>query len=199
MPLLFWLVCSLCCCPSRCLRSVSDQQPCCLCLQCLQWSTSTFLQSALASSIPCSFASLCALEVRQKTSVLFTILTPLCFYCIFTISHPDLIEISAKLNSYYYSVCVVTYKIKVCFSAFMCLLCLHLLLHFSLSHSDVQFHSAWPKERSHLEHNHVDIPLPGSGSHYLSVLPGVVCPALLPPERGNSFALGSLVKCCLPL
>ncbi|XP_044056136.1 sterol O-acyltransferase 1 isoform X5 [Siniperca chuatsi] len=47
---------------SGCLRSVSDQQPCCLCLQCLQWSTSTFLQSALASSIPCSSASLCALE-----------------------------------------------------------------------------------------------------------------------------------------
>lgn len=43
---------------------------------------STFLQSASASSIPCSSASLCALEVREKTSSIITILTPLCFYCI---------------------------------------------------------------------------------------------------------------------
>ena len=54
----------VCCCHSRCLGSVSEQQPCCLCLQCLRWSTSTFLQSALAFFIPCSSAFLCALEVR---------------------------------------------------------------------------------------------------------------------------------------
>ncbi len=113
MPLLFWL-CSLCCCHFRCLRSVSDQQPCCLCLQCLQWSTSTFLQSVLASSIPCSSAFLCALEVREITSVLLTILTPLWFYCILTISHPDLLENSAKPNKHYYSVCVLTHT-KTCY------------------------------------------------------------------------------------
>lgn len=55
------------------------------------------------------------------------------------------------------------------------------------SHSDVQLHFAWQKERPHLEHNHVDVPVPGSGSHYLSVLSGVVCPALLSPEGGTAY------------
>lgn len=62
----------------------------------------------------------------------------------------------------------------------------HYLLSLS-SHSDVQLHFAWQKERPHLEHNHVDVPVPGSGSHYLSVLSGVVCPALLSPEGGTAY------------
>lgn len=70
----FWFVCSLCRCHSRSLRSVSDQPPCCLFLRCPQWSTSTFLQSVLVSSTPCSSASSCVLEVRKKSSL--TILTP---------------------------------------------------------------------------------------------------------------------------
>lgn len=48
----------------RCLRSVSEQLPCSSCLQCLRWSMSTSLQSVLASSTLCCFASSCALEVR---------------------------------------------------------------------------------------------------------------------------------------
>lgn len=64
------------------------------------------------------------------------------------------------------------------------------MLPLSSSLSDVQLHSARPTERSHLERNHVDVPLPGSGCHYLSVLPWVVCSALLPPRRGsNTFTL----------
>lgn len=50
---------------SRSLRSAADQPPCCSCLQCLQWFMSTFLQFALVSSILCSSASSCALEVRD--------------------------------------------------------------------------------------------------------------------------------------
>lgn len=53
---------------SRCLRSVSNQQPCCLCLQYQQWSMSTFWQSALVSSILYSSASSCALEVRNHSN-----------------------------------------------------------------------------------------------------------------------------------
>lgn len=63
----------------------------------------------------------------------------------------------------------------------------------SLSQSDVQLHSARPEERSHLEHHHVDVPLPWAGSHYLFVLSGVVCPALLPPEGGDTFIF---LSCC---
>lgn len=55
---------SICCVLSRCLRSVSNQRPCCLCSQYLQWSTSTFWQSASVSSIPYFSASSCVLEVR---------------------------------------------------------------------------------------------------------------------------------------
>lgn len=35
----------------------------------------------------------------------------------------------------------------------------------------------------------MDSSVPGSGSHYLSVLPRVVCPALLPPEGGKQAVL----------
>lgn len=73
--------------------------------------------------------------------------------------------------------------------SFIFSLCFHPHLLSSSSHSDAQLHSAWPKEKSHLEHNHVDIPLLGSGSHYLFVLPWVVCPALLPPEGGNTLSI----------
>lgn len=59
---------SFCCVRSRCLRSVSNQQPCCLCLQYQRWCMSTFWQSALASSTLCSSASSCALEVRNQTN-----------------------------------------------------------------------------------------------------------------------------------
>lgn len=58
---------SACCVSSRCPRSVSNQRPCCLCLQYQQWSTSTFWQSALGSSTLYSSASSCALEVRNHT------------------------------------------------------------------------------------------------------------------------------------
>lgn len=46
---------------------------------------STFLQSALASSILCSSASLCALEVREKISVVLSVLNP-------TVGNPDLLK-----------------------------------------------------------------------------------------------------------
>lgn len=58
-------------------------------------------------------------------------------------------------------------------------------LHLHYSCSDVQLHFARPEERSHLEHNHVDVSLPGSWSNHLSVLPGVVRPAVLPHKGGN--------------
>lgn len=61
-------VSSVFCASPRCLRSVSNQQPCCLCLQCQQWSMSTFWQSALVSSTLYSSASSCALEVRNHTN-----------------------------------------------------------------------------------------------------------------------------------
>lgn len=87
----------------------------------------------------------------------------------------------------YSVVCHKTKNINLC-----CLYLFFLIINVLCSlfyHSDVQLHSAWPKKRSHLEHNHVDIHLPGSGSHYLSVLPGVVCTALLSLERGNTCSI----------
>ena len=59
---------SICCVCSRCLRNVSNQRPCCLCLQYQQWSMSTFWQSALGSSTLYSSAFSCALEVRSHTN-----------------------------------------------------------------------------------------------------------------------------------
>lgn len=72
---------------------------------------------------------------------------------------------------------------------FLFMTCLHPHLHFLPSCSYVQLHSAWPKKRPHLERNYVDIPLPGSRSYYLSVLSGVVRPAILPLEGGKSYSL----------
>lgn len=61
---------SICCVHSRCLRSVSNQRPCCLCSQYQQWSMSTFWQSASVSSILYFSASSCVLEVNIYTKCL---------------------------------------------------------------------------------------------------------------------------------
>lgn len=74
---------------------------------------STFLQFALASSIPCFSASSCALEVRQKTTTHPNVLIVLFIHALTTHRHMTqndlhlirkLLEKSAKPNKYYCSV-----------------------------------------------------------------------------------------------